>query len=137
MYQERKRKTHIWLKVDKNGLISSLKDQYSSFNINNFKRFKCGIKSKFFFFFLGQKKEQWDYNKGIMLRTSKWTLRLKTINNPPKIMIGSKLTGVTISTLLSSRFSNHFYPSTTSCVWVATCMCNELSMKGMKFFKQE
>ena len=26
MYQERKRKTHIWLKVDKNCLISSLKD---------------------------------------------------------------------------------------------------------------
>ena len=26
MYQERKSKTHIWLKVDKNGLISSLKD---------------------------------------------------------------------------------------------------------------
>ena len=26
MYQERKRKTHMWLKVDKNGLISSLKD---------------------------------------------------------------------------------------------------------------
>ena len=51
MYQERKRKTHIWLKVDKNGLISSLKDQYSSFNINDFKRFKCGIKSDFFFFF--------------------------------------------------------------------------------------
>ena len=44
----RKRKTHIWLKVDKNGLISSLKDQYSSFNINDFKRFKCGIKSYFF-----------------------------------------------------------------------------------------
>ena len=51
----RKRKTHIWLKVDKNGLISSLKDQYSSFNINDFKRFKYGKKS---FFFLGQKKEQ-------------------------------------------------------------------------------
>ena len=44
----RKRKTHIWLKVDKNGLISSLKDQYSSFYINDFKRFKCGIKSFFF-----------------------------------------------------------------------------------------
>ena len=26
MYQERKSKTHMWLKVDKNGLISSLKD---------------------------------------------------------------------------------------------------------------
>ena len=48
----KRKKKHIWLKVDKNGLISSLKDQYSSFNINNFKRFKCGIKSKFFFFFL-------------------------------------------------------------------------------------
>ena len=134
MYQERKRKTHIWLKVDKTSLISSLKDQYSSFNINDFKRFKCGIKS---YFFLDQKKEQWDYNKGNMLRTSKWTLRLETINNPPKIMIGSKLTRVTVSTLLFSRFSNHFYPSTRSCVWVATCMCNELSMKAMKFFKQE
>ena len=142
MYQERKRKTHIWLKVDKNSLISSLKDQYSSFNINDFKRFKCSIKS---YFFLGQKKEQWDYNKGNMLRTSKWTLRLpktkkqknkKQINNRPKIMTGSKLTRVIVSTLLSSRFSNHFYPS-TSCVWVATCMCNELSMKAMKFFKQE
>ena len=49
MYQERKRKTPIWLKVDKNGLISSLKNQYNSFNINDFKRFKCGIKSDFFF----------------------------------------------------------------------------------------
>ena len=135
MYQERKRKTHIWLKVDKNGLISSLKDQYSSFNINDFNRFKCGIKSDFFF--LGQKKEQWDYNKGNMLCTSKWTLRLETINNPPKKMIGSKLTRVIVSTLLSSRFSNHFYPLTISCIWVATCMCNELSMKAMKFFKQE
>ena len=56
MYQERKRKTHIWLKVDKNSLISSLKDQYSSFNINDFKRFKCDIKSDFFFF-LGQNKK--------------------------------------------------------------------------------
>ena len=52
-------------------------------------------------------------------------------------MIGSKLTGVTVSTLLSSRFSNNFYPSTISCVWVAMCMCNELSMKAMKFFKQK
>ena len=68
MYQ--KRKTHIWLKVDKNGIISSLKDWYSSFNINDFKRFKYGKKS---FFFLGQKKEQWNYNKGNMLSTSKWT----------------------------------------------------------------
>ena len=32
------------------------------------------------------------------------------------LLIGSKLTGVIVSTLLSSRFSNHFYPSTTSCV---------------------
>ena len=39
----KKRKIHIWLKVDKNGQISSLKDKYSSFNINDFKRFKCGI----------------------------------------------------------------------------------------------
>ena len=50
----RKRKTHIWLKVDKNDLISSLKDYYSSFNINDFKRFKCGIKS--FFFYLAKRK---------------------------------------------------------------------------------
>ena len=94
MYQERKRKTHIWLKLDKNGLISSLKDQYSSFNINDFKRFKCGIKSDFFFFFLGQKKEQWDYNKGNMLCTSKWTLRLETINNPPKKWLAQNSQGL-------------------------------------------
>ena len=43
-------------------------------------------------------------------------MNFKIRNNkyPPKIKIGSKLTGVTVSTLLSSRFSNHFYPSTTS-----------------------
>ena len=52
----RKRKTHIWLKVDKNDLISSLKDYYSSFNINDFKRFKCDIKSFFFFFYLAKRK---------------------------------------------------------------------------------
>ena len=56
MYQEKEKKKHIWLKVDKNSLISSLKDQYSSFNINDFKRFKCGIKSDFFFFFLAKRK---------------------------------------------------------------------------------
>ena len=137
MYQERKRKTHIWLKVDKNSLISSLKDQYSSFNINDFKRFKCGIRSDFFFFFSWPKERTMRLQQGKYVMHFQWTLRLETINNPPKIMIGSKLTRVTVSTLLSSRFSNHFYPSTTSCVWVATCMCNELSMKAMKFFKQE
>ena len=53
----KRKKKHIWLKVDKNSLISSLKDQYSSFNINDFKRFKYGIKSDIYiFFFLAKRK---------------------------------------------------------------------------------
>ena len=46
------------------------------------------------FFFLGQKKEQWDYNKGNMLHTSKWTLRLETINNPPKKWLAQNSQGL-------------------------------------------
>ena len=70
MYQERKRKTHIWLKVDKNGLISSLKNQYSSFNINDFKRFKCGIKSDFFFF-------SWPKERTMRLQQRKYVMHFQ------------------------------------------------------------
>ena len=51
---KKKKNPHIWLKVSKNGLISSLKDQYSSFNIHYFKRLKCGIKIIFFFLAKGK-----------------------------------------------------------------------------------
>ena len=71
MYQERKRKAHIWLKVDKNGLISSLKDQYSSFNINDFKIFKCGIKSDFFFFF------SWPNERTMRLQQGKYVMHFQ------------------------------------------------------------
>ena len=71
MYQERKRKTHIWLKVGKNSLISSLKDQYSSFNINDFKRFKCGIKSDFFFFF------PWPKERTMKLQQGKYVMHFQ------------------------------------------------------------
>ena len=82
-----------------------------SFNINDFKRFKCGIKS--LFFFLAKRKNNETTTREICYA---FQMNFKIRNNkyPPKIMIGSKLTGVTVSTLLSSRFSNHFYPSTTS-----------------------
>ena len=82
-----------------------------SFNINDFKRFKCGIKS--LFFFLAKRKNNETTTREICYA---FQMNFKIRNNkyPPKIMIGSKLTGVTISTLLSSRFSNQFYPSTTS-----------------------
>ena len=66
----KRKKKHIWLKVDKNGLISSLKDQYSSFNINNFKRFKCGIKSDFFFF-------PWPKERTMRLQQGKYVMHFK------------------------------------------------------------
>ena len=83
------------------------------------------------------KRKDNDYNKGIMLCTSKWTVKLEKLNNSPKIIIGSKTHRGYSFHMLSSRFSNHFYPSTTSYVWVAMCMCNELSMRAFEFFMQE
>jgi hypothetical protein len=51
-------------------------------------------------------------------------------------MIGSKLTWVKISTFLSSRISKSLQSVTKRHVYVAECMCNELSIKAMKFFRK-
>ena len=67
--ERKKKKTHIRLKVDKNGLISSLKDQYSSFNINDFKRFKCGIKLDFFF--------SWPKERTMRLQQGKYVMHFQ------------------------------------------------------------
>ena len=72
-----------------------------------------GIK---YIFFLWPKERVMRLQQGKYIVHFQMNFKIRNNKYPPKIMIGSKLTGVTVSTLLSSRFSNHFYPSTTSCV---------------------